>query len=46
MKKNCRKDRKITIEIFLKMGKQKKGIMLTIETEACQMKKEKEKKNI
>ena len=45
MKKNSKKDCKNIIEIFLKIKKFKKYIMLTIEIKICHMKIEKEKKN-
>ena len=46
LKKNYKKDGKSIKEIFLKMKKLRKEIMLTLEIKICQMKIEKEKKNI
>ena len=46
IKKNCKEDRVKIIEIFLKMGKLKKQIILTIKTKICKTKREKEKRNI
>ena len=44
LKKNYKKDGKSIKEIFLKMKKLRKEIMLTLEIKVCQMKIEKEKK--
>ena len=44
IKKNNKKDRESIIEIFLKIRKLKKEIMLTMEIKTCQMKIVKEKR--
>ena len=46
IKEHFKKNRESIVEIFLKMKKWEQEIMLRIKTKICQIKTEKEKKNI
>ena len=45
-RKNTKKDRQSIIEIFQKMKKMKREIMLTIEIKVCQVNEERRKKSL